>query len=44
VIKDWEGEAPIIPLISEVLDKEYELVGEERERILWHTGCAQLVK
>jgi uncharacterized membrane protein YkvA (DUF1232 family) len=42
--ENWEGEAPLIPLIREVLDKERDLIGDERDRILWYTGCAQLVK
>jgi uncharacterized membrane protein YkvA (DUF1232 family) len=42
LVENWEGEAPLIPLIREVLEKERDLIGEERERILWYTGCAEL--
>lgn len=42
LVENWEGEAPLIPLIQEVLAKEHDLIGDERERILWYTGCAQL--
>jgi uncharacterized membrane protein YkvA (DUF1232 family) len=41
LVENWEGEAPLIPLIREVLAKERDLIGDERERILWYTGCAQ---
>ena len=44
LVENWEGEAPLIPLIREVLDKEHDLIGDERDRILWYTGCAQLVE
>lgn len=42
LVENWEGEAPILPLIREVLDKEGDLIGDERDRILWYTGCEQL--
>jgi uncharacterized membrane protein YkvA (DUF1232 family) len=42
--ENWDGEAPLISLIREILDKEHDLIGDERERILWYTGCAQLVE
>jgi uncharacterized membrane protein YkvA (DUF1232 family) len=44
LVENWEREAPLIPLIREVLDKERDLIGDERERILWYTGCAELVR
>jgi uncharacterized membrane protein YkvA (DUF1232 family) len=43
LVENWEGEAPLIPLIHEILDKEHDLIGDEHDRILWYTGCAQLV-
>jgi uncharacterized membrane protein YkvA (DUF1232 family) len=43
LVENWAGEAPIIPLIREVLDKEQDMIGDERDRILWYTGCAQLL-
>ena len=39
VVENWTGEAPILPLLDEVLAKEQELIGQEREKILWYTGC-----
>jgi len=43
LVENWDGEAPLIPLIREVMDKEHDLIGDERDRILCYTGCAQLV-
>lgn len=43
LVENWDGEAPLLPLIREVLDKEQDLIGDERDRILWYTGCAQLL-
>jgi uncharacterized membrane protein YkvA (DUF1232 family) len=42
LVENWEGEAPLLPLIDEVLDKEQDLIGDEREGILRYTGCAAL--
>ena len=44
LIENWEGEAPLLPLIREIMDKEHDLIGDERDRILWYTGCAQVVE
>lgn len=44
LVENWDGEAPLIPLIQEILDKEQDLIGDERARILWYTGCAQLME
>jgi len=41
--ENWEGEGPILSLIREVLDKEQDLIGDERQRILRYTGCAALL-
>jgi len=44
LVENWEGEAPVISLIGEILDKEQDLIGDERDRILWYTGCAQFLE
>jgi uncharacterized membrane protein YkvA (DUF1232 family) len=44
LVENWDGEAPLIPLIREILDKEEDLIGDERDKILWYTGCAELVE
>jgi uncharacterized membrane protein YkvA (DUF1232 family) len=44
LVENWDGEAPLIPLIQEILDKEQDLIDDERARILWYTGCAQLME
>ncbi len=35
---NWDGEAPILPLIDEILAREQELIGEEKARILAYIG------
>lgn len=34
LVENWEGEAPLIPLIAKVLGKAHDLIGDERDRIL----------
>ena len=43
LVENWEGEAPLLPLLAEVLANEHDLIGDERELILWYTGCAALL-
>jgi hypothetical protein len=43
LVENWEGEAPLLPLICEVLDKELDLIGDGRDQILRYTGCAALL-
>ena len=43
LVENWDGEPLLLPLIREIMDKEHDLIGDERDRILWYTGCAQLV-
>jgi uncharacterized membrane protein YkvA (DUF1232 family) len=44
LVENWDGEAPLIALVDEILDEEEDLIGDERDRILWYTGCAQLLE
>jgi uncharacterized membrane protein YkvA (DUF1232 family) len=41
--ENWDGEAPLLPLLSDILMKEEELIGKGREKILAYTGCDRLV-
>jgi uncharacterized membrane protein YkvA (DUF1232 family) len=43
IMESWDGECPLPELVREILDKEQDLIGEEREKILRYTGCDQLV-
>jgi uncharacterized membrane protein YkvA (DUF1232 family) len=40
--RNWEGKAPIDELVKEILDREKELIGDERERIMQYIGYNQL--
>jgi len=33
----------MLPLIDEILGREQGLIGDNRDKILWYTGCAQLM-
>ena len=39
---NWEGAETVIPLIKEILEHETELIGDQRELILWYIGYAHL--
>jgi uncharacterized membrane protein YkvA (DUF1232 family) len=41
---NWNGEAEIIPLLEEIFDKEKELIGDQRMKILEYTGCDQFLR
>jgi len=42
LVENWDGEAPIIPLVQDILAQEAELIGNERERILRYIGYEHL--
>jgi uncharacterized membrane protein YkvA (DUF1232 family) len=43
LLDNWEGEAPLVPLIRDVLAQEAELIGDQRGRILGYIGYEYLV-
>jgi uncharacterized membrane protein YkvA (DUF1232 family) len=44
LVINWDGEAPVIPLIEDVLAHEADLIGDQRDRILWYIGYEYLVR
>jgi hypothetical protein len=34
LLDNWDGEAPLVPLIQDILAHEADLIGDQRERIL----------
>ena len=40
--RNWDGKAPVIELIGEILDREGELIGDKKERIMQYIGYDQL--
>lgn len=38
LIRNWDGEADIIPLIEEILSREKELIGDKKEEIFRYIG------
>jgi uncharacterized membrane protein YkvA (DUF1232 family) len=41
--ENWDGEAPLLSLLQDILAQEADLIGDQRERVLWYTGCDELV-
>lgn len=42
LVNNWDGEAPIVLLIKDILARETELIGNHRQRILWYIGYEYL--
>jgi uncharacterized membrane protein YkvA (DUF1232 family) len=41
--ENWDGEAPLIELLVDILAHETDLIADQRDKILWYTGCDRLV-
>jgi uncharacterized membrane protein YkvA (DUF1232 family) len=42
LVNNWDGEASIVPLVQDILAQEADLIGDQRERILWYIGYEYL--
>lgn len=42
LVNNWDGEASIVPLVQDILAQEADLIGDQRERILWYIGYKYL--
>ena len=40
--RNWDGKAPVVELIGEILDREGELIGDKKEHIMQYIGYDQL--
>lgn len=40
--ENWDGEVPLMPLLRDILERDTELIGDQRDKILWYTGCNEL--
>ena len=38
LVENWDGEAPLLPLIEDILSQEAALIGEDRKKILNYIG------
>jgi uncharacterized membrane protein YkvA (DUF1232 family) len=43
LLDNWDGEAPLVPLIQDILAHEADLIGDQRGRILGYIGYEYLV-
>ncbi len=44
LVTNWDGEAPVLPMLQDVLAREDELIGDQRARILRYTGADVVAK
>jgi uncharacterized membrane protein YkvA (DUF1232 family) len=42
LIRNWDGERPIVPLVKEILNREKELIEDKKELIMEYIGYDQL--
>jgi uncharacterized membrane protein YkvA (DUF1232 family) len=42
LVRNWDGNVPVVALIREVLDGERELIGDKKDRIMQYIGYDQL--
>jgi hypothetical protein len=42
LLDNWDGEAPLVPLIQDTLAQAVDLIGDQRERILGYIGYEYL--
>ncbi|VVB70611.1 Uncharacterised protein [uncultured archaeon] len=42
--RNWDGKIPIVPLIKEILEREKELIGDQKEHIMQYIGYDELEK
>ncbi len=40
--ENWDGEAPPLLLLADILAQEADLIGDQRKQILRYTGCDRL--
>jgi len=40
--RNWEGKVPVATLVKEILDREKELIGDKKDRIMQYIGYDQL--
>jgi len=39
---NWDGDGKVLPLLSSILDREQELIGDRRDLMLWYIGYEYL--
>jgi uncharacterized membrane protein YkvA (DUF1232 family) len=44
LVENWESEGNIVELVHQMLEKENELIGANKNLILNYTGCLELLK
>jgi len=44
LLENWDGEAPLLPLIDDILASEQDLIGEEWAKVLQYIGFDYLIE
>jgi uncharacterized membrane protein YkvA (DUF1232 family) len=42
LVRNWDGLRPVVEMVKEILDRENELIGDEKDRIMQYIGLDQL--
>lgn len=42
LVRNWDGLRPVVELVKEILDREKELIGDKRDRIMQYIGLDEL--
>jgi len=42
LLGNWDGDVPVVPLLTSILSQEKALIGEDRELIFWYIGYEYL--
>jgi uncharacterized membrane protein YkvA (DUF1232 family) len=42
LVRNWDGKVSVVDLIKEILDREQELIGDKKDRIMQYIGYDQL--
>ena len=43
LVRNWEGKGAFFPLIENILRQEKELIGDQKDVMLWYTGFEHLI-
>lgn len=43
LLRNWDGDEPIVPLVRDILNRERELIGDKKEALMSYIGYEELV-
>ncbi len=42
LVRNWDGKVPVVPLVTDILKREIELIGDKKDLIMQYIGYEQL--